>query len=152
MALFSLSLLRSRPERSISISAARTITHTMPTSSMMRYYSPNFCHSSELCMAIPGRSIFRALQCPSTLMTSGLSLSTPTRRAAGLAAGTFLCTRLLRQHPSPWASTSTTTERSRRLREQSRRWATEENSDMHSAHGTKPAPTLRASGLYRTGV
>lgn len=41
MALFSLSLLRSRPERTISVSAARTITHTMPTSSMMTHYNAN---------------------------------------------------------------------------------------------------------------
>jgi hypothetical protein len=42
MALFSLSLFRSRPERTITMIAARTITHTTPTS-MMRYYNPNFC-------------------------------------------------------------------------------------------------------------
>jgi hypothetical protein len=48
MALFSLSLLRSRPERTMTVIAVRTITHTTPTS-MMTYYNPNFCD--------PGRGI-----------------------------------------------------------------------------------------------
>jgi hypothetical protein len=37
MTLFSLSLLRSRPERTITVIAVRTITHTTPTSMMTDY-------------------------------------------------------------------------------------------------------------------
>ena len=46
MALFSSSLLRSRTERTITMIAVRTITHTTPTS-MMKHYNPEPLRSGQ---------------------------------------------------------------------------------------------------------